>query len=84
MDLDSINVRLLIEPMDYEPVGKVQVKAELARKSQSERLRAVLFCLWKHLCETNQLKDVTYEAFYQSETDKIIDGLKQQLPTQPF
>lgn len=84
MDLDGINVRLLIEPSDYEIKGKVEVKGELARKSQSERLRAVLFCLWKHLCETNQLKDVSYEAFYHAEMDKMIEAIKAALPAAIF
>lgn len=84
MDLQNKNCRALFEPSDYEVDAKVEVKGELSRKSQSERIRSVLFCVFKHLCETGQLKDTTYEAFYQTETDKLIEGFKKLLPTQPF
>lgn len=78
MDLDGLNVRLLIEPTDFETTGKVEVKSQLKSKSQSERIRGVLYCLWKkqHLSGATTK---TAEAFYMDETERYINSIKEQL-----
>ena len=64
MDLQNRNVRLLIEPMDFDTDGKVEIKNPLGTKSPSERLRAVLFVLHKQLCASGKLTGQTYDEFY--------------------
>lgn len=82
--LKGINLDCAMTPLNVGLDAPVEVKAEISRKSQSERIRGTLFCLWSHLCDSSQLKDVSFETFYQQETDKYIDGLKELLPKQPF
>lgn len=78
MDLDGVNVRLLIEPTDFEIGGKVEVKSQIRGKTQSERLRAVLFCLWKkHQLQGTTEK--TAEQFYMDSTESYINSIKEQL-----
>lgn len=62
--LKGINLDCTMTPLNVGLDTLVEVKSELSRKSQSERIRAILFCVWKHLCDIGKLKDVTYEAFY--------------------
>lgn len=50
------------------------VKVEKADKSPSERLRAVLYLLWK---QTDQIK--TSDEFYIYYMGKLIDSIKEKL-----
>jgi cysteine synthase len=77
MDLQGANVRLLIEPLDYETDGKVEVKAEVETKTPSERLRAVLFVLYKH-----ENPNETFATFYTAKIEKVIEHVKSKLPEQ--
>jgi len=52
-----------------------QVNAELETKSQSERIRAVLYKLY--LQETKKLAFVgSWESFYKEKTEKVIEKYK--------
>lgn len=82
MDLQNLNVRLLIEPMDVEPDGKTEIKNPLDNKSPSTRLRAVLFCWWKQLCDTGRLKDKSFDLFYTENMERLIDEIKANLEPQ--
>lgn len=82
MDLQNLNVRLLIEPKDYSSDGKVEVKNLLGTKSPSERLRRVLFVLWKQLCASGKLKDKSYDLFYVEQMERLIEAFKQELEPQ--
>lgn len=53
------------------------IDPEFPGKSQSQRLRAVLFVLWQHAPEG--YKD--FDVFYKFQTEKIIDNIKSKLPT---
>ena len=74
MDLQSKNVRLLIEPMDYATDGKVEIKNPLSGKSPGERLRGVLFVLWKQKKIAG-----TYDEFYVKQMETVIQSFKDQL-----
>jgi hypothetical protein len=74
MELQNKNVRLLIEPMDYASDGKTEIKNPLGNKTPSERLRGVMFVLFK------QKKIIgTYDEFYVKQMETIIQSYKDQL-----
>lgn len=79
MDMQGMNVRLLIEPKDYESDGKREIKNPLSHKSPSERLRSVLFVVHKQLTEKGKLKDQTFDEFYARQMEATIESYKQQL-----
>ncbi len=66
------------------PTGAVEapkeIRGEFSKRSQSERIRAVIFVWWKHLGEPGSFLD-----FYNCETEKTINSIKAKLPAeQPF
>jgi hypothetical protein len=75
MGLRGINIRALLEPSDYAVEGKVEVKGEMETKTPGERLRAVLYCLYKH-----EKPAETFATFYVSKMEKMIDHCKSKLP----
>lgn len=78
MEIQNANVRLLIEPMDYAVDGKTEIKNPLGTKSPSVRLRSILFVLWKQLQAKSKM-DRTFDEFYVTQMDSIIETYKQQL-----
>lgn len=80
IDLQGVNLRLLIEPLDYSTDGKIEVKGVLATKTPSERLRGCLFIWWKQLASANTVwKDRSFDLFYVEEMERIIAEIKGQL-----
>lgn len=79
MELEGINVRLLIEPMDYVVEEKIEVKNEASSKTPSERLRAILFVEYRHL-----KPDQSFAEFYTKTMDAICEERKAMLPKTPF
>jgi hypothetical protein len=73
-DLQNKNVRLLIEPMDYATDGKVEIKNPLGGKTPSERLRGVLFVLFRQKKIAG-----TYDEFYVKQMETVIQTFKDQL-----
>lgn len=73
MELQGINTNLWIEPLD-EQVEEYTVDKDLEQKSQSERMRAVLYLLWKQ-----DEKGLTFPDFYRQQTEKIIEYLKTKI-----
>ena len=62
-------------PLDsLDVVALPEIKVEKDRKSQAERLRAVIWRLWE---KNGKVGDS--EAFYNSKTEQIIEHLKKQL-----
>lgn len=76
-ELQNLNTRLLITPMDEAEMEVEEIKGELETKTASQRLRAVLFVHWKQLQEA-QDPDVpgVFEDFYRQQMEKIIEGYK--------
>lgn len=56
MDLQGINIDVFIKPLDRVPDDISTIDKDLNAKSSSQRLRAVLFILWKQLKDADVLK----------------------------
>jgi hypothetical protein len=76
IQLQDIPCLIKFEPLEGFSVTK-EIKTELSKKTQSERIRAVIFCWWSNLGEPG-----TFDAFYNSETEKYITQIKSKLPPQ--
>lgn len=74
MEMQGLNVRLLVEPMDFDVSAKVEVKNKLETKSPSQRLRDVLFVLWKQSGEQG-----AFESFYRDGMHNFIESVKSKL-----
>lgn len=73
MDLQNVNAHLVISPIE-DAAPELKIDKDLKQKSQSARIRNVLFVIWDH-----SEKDEDFETFYRLETEKIINDLKVQL-----
>lgn len=74
MGLQGINTIMLITPMDSAPAEIMKVKGEMNSKSQGQRIRAVLFLIWKQEGEPG-----TFEEYYHTKTEQYIEFLKGKL-----
>lgn len=74
MDFQGLNVRLLIEPIDYPSDGKAEIKNQIDSKTASERLRAVLYVAWKQSGEQGVFAD-----YYRSKMEHFIEDVKSNL-----
>jgi hypothetical protein len=74
MDFQDLNVRMLIEPIDYPSDGKMEVKSQFESKTPSERLRGVLFVAWKQGGEKGVFAD-----FYRDRMNAYIEDVKSYL-----
>ena len=73
MELQDIPCLIAFKPLEGFSVTR-EIKTELSRKTQSERIRAALFVWWNQLGEPGQ-----FEVFYHCETDKYIEQIKSRL-----
>lgn len=73
MDLQNVNNTLTIRPNDSAKAEVAEVKAELGSKTPSQRLRSVIFVLWK------QQGHDDFEIYYRNIMEKIIDQIKNKL-----
>jgi hypothetical protein len=73
MELQGVVVDLAIIPVDVT-APEVKINKDIDQKSQSQRIRSVLFVLWK---QGNQ--DLDFEAYYKLKTEKIIEWLKGKI-----
>ena len=63
-----------IDNREIEQIDKID--PELNNKSQSQRIRAILFLLWQN----NNEGFKTANDYYQAKTEKYIEHLKSKLP----
>lgn len=77
-DLQNVNARCVIEPVDYAVEDKLIVKKEIGQKTPSERLRAILFVAFRHS------GDEDFQAFYSKEMARICQQEKDRLPKESF
>lgn len=83
MDLDGLNIRILLEPIDYEIDGKIEVATDSETKTSGQRLRAVMFVLFKYEIETKIIPaDTNFTVYYENKMEKIINHCKAKLPEQ--
>lgn len=74
MEMQGINVEVLIRPVD-EPTADIhEVDTDLNQKSQSQRMRSVLYILWKQNSE-----DLDFPEYYRRKTETLIDWLKGKI-----
>jgi hypothetical protein len=73
MELQNVPCLVSFKPLEGFSVTK-EIKTELSKKTQSERIRASLFVWWRQLGEPGD-----FNAFYQSESEKYIDAIKAKL-----
>ena len=72
--LQNLNLKLSMTPIDEEKPEEVKIDTELNQKSQSTRIRNVLFILWKQNPE-----GMEFEAYYKNKTEKYIESLKARI-----
>jgi len=74
MRLQGVNSAVKIMPMDTEPEGTIEIKTDLNTKTQSQRIRSVLYLLWRHEGMVGEFRE-----YYQKKTEKYLDFLKAKL-----
>ena len=73
MNLQGISCMATFQPLE-EKVESLEIKGEVSTKTQSQRIRAVLFLLWRQAGEKEDFED-----FYRNKTEQIIEHLKSKL-----
>ena len=73
MNLQNVNLEATFQPTDMK-VPDLKIDKDVDKKSQAERIRAIIFILWKQGGEEGEFYD-----FYQKKTEKIINYLKEQI-----
>jgi len=74
--LQNLNVEILINPFETkEEVELTEVKKDLDSKTPSQRLRAVLFLLWRKAPEGNEF----FDTYYEKKMNGFIEHLKGKL-----
>lgn len=73
-DLQNVLVEMLIYPKDSKDSEVVEIHKEMEGKTPGQRLRAVLFILWK-----KQGEKQAFELFYSLMMEKIIEWVKRKL-----
>lgn len=73
-ELLNTNLKMLLQPKDSEPVELREVKSQFDKKTQGQRLRAVLFILWKQSSGQGEFDD-----FYRREMEALIESVKSRL-----
>lgn len=73
-ELHNVNCNMVLEPIDTPNIPEVKIDREVESKSQSERIRAVLFLTWQQEGSKGEFKD-----YYYTTTEKWIEKLKEKL-----
>jgi hypothetical protein len=73
MELQGLNTKMTIEPLDEKTEGVETIDKDIETKTASQRLRAVLFILYK------QKGDGSFEDFYKTSMEKVIDHFKNKI-----
>jgi len=76
MEMQGINIDLSLIPLEStDAPEEYKIDKELENKTQGQRIRAVLFLLFKQ----NQEGLPDFETYYRNKTDKYIEFLKKQI-----
>lgn len=73
-ELQNQNNEMTIKPLDESAPEEIRVDADLNHKSQSQRIRDVLFILWK-----KDPMGLEFDEYYKRQTEKIINWLKSKI-----
>lgn len=74
-ELLNLNMTMLLQPSDEEPKELKEIKGQFDTNTPSQRLRAVLYVLWKETDGTGEFED-----FYKRRMNSIIDKIKEKFP----
>ena len=74
MDLQNKNIEMFLKPMDEAPTEIIDVKGEIQQKSQSRRLRDIMYVYYKSL-KTDQ----TFDEYYKTTIEKLINKYKERI-----
>ena len=77
--LKGINLKCSLTPEGQPSPEVLKVKAEINSKTPSQRMRAVIFLLWKQEHDEG-VTDVPFETYYNGRIEKLIEWLKKKLP----
>lgn len=81
MEMDGLNIRLLIEPIDYETDGKIEIETDTDSKSHALRIRNALYALFKHEQEKGLVpQDALFAVYYGVKCEKFLNHIKSNLP----
>lgn len=65
------------KPIDAPTEDEIHIDKEANEKSPSQRLRAVLYRIW----EQDPKDYKTFEEYYRVQMDKLVEKLKERLPS---
>lgn len=71
--LQGLNLNLTIEPTDTDEKETMEIKTEMDEKTPSQRLRSVLFLLFK------QQGGDDFNSFYRKTMERCIEQFKSKL-----
>ncbi len=76
-ELQGKSLKILIQPLEGQPDGLVDVKAEFSTKTPSMRLRACLYVAWEQSGKPGE-----WEDFYRHKMEFYINDIKSNLQPQ--
>jgi hypothetical protein len=79
MNLQNVLLDIIISPKDTPDADILEVKKEMIHKSPAQRMRSVIFLIWKQTDEKE-----SFDVFYAAMMEKILDWLKAKLPHTEF
>jgi hypothetical protein len=74
-ELQNCELKMLLQQEGENETKFTEVKGQFDTKTPSQRLRAVLYVLWKGVDGTGD-----FEMFYRRRMDSIIDKIKEKFP----
>lgn len=74
MDLQGQSINALLEPTEYPIDDEIEIDKDVDNKTQAQRIRAILFLIWKQQGESGEFRD-----FYHAKTEKYINYLKEKI-----
>jgi hypothetical protein len=78
LDLQNVELEALFQPSEYMNLEGMEVEKNLDTKSPSERLRNVLFALFKAKEEAGE-KMGDFSDYYRSVLNRLIDSYKSKI-----
>lgn len=73
-NLQGLNLDISITPSDFANTEEVKIDKDLNHKSQSQRIRAILYILYQQ-----SQRKISYEEYYKVRTEEYIDQLKGEI-----
>ena len=77
MELQNQIINAILIPEEFQAEEMV-IDKDLDGKSQSQRIKNILFVWWKKLEEKGETKD-DFSLWYRNKTESIIDSIKIKL-----